>query len=129
MAEKIKGEDTIRGLYADSADCAYTVIRPGGLTEDPPRGVEALELNQGDTKSGRISRSDVASLCVEAPLNAKYTSKTTFECYDGDTGKPLQSVGLSNILKQKTSSPEDFVTGRECRGKTWEELFSGLESD
>ena len=37
-----------------------------GLTLDPPRGVSAIELNQGDTKSGRIARSDVARVCVES---------------------------------------------------------------
>lgn len=34
----------------------YTVVRPGGLTRDAPLGVSAVELNQGDTKSGRIAR-------------------------------------------------------------------------
>ncbi len=37
-----------------------------GLTLDPARGVAAIELNQGDTKSGRIARSDVARVCVES---------------------------------------------------------------
>lgn len=129
MDEKIKGEDGVREIYRGSPKgSTYTVIRPGGLIEDPPRGVAALELNQGDTKSGRISRSDVASLCVEAARFPKYTAAATFECYDADTGKPLETVGVSNILKQKVAV-DDFVTGRECRGDSWEELFSGLESD
>lgn len=53
--------------------CAYLHLffsldlSPGkGLTLDPPRGVTAVELNQGDTKSGRIARSDVARVCVES---------------------------------------------------------------
>jgi hypothetical protein len=44
----------------------YTVVRPGGLTEDDPRGVGAIELNQGDDKSGKIARGDVAAICVSA---------------------------------------------------------------
>lgn len=28
--------------------------------------MSAIELNQGDTKSGRIARSDVARVCVES---------------------------------------------------------------
>lgn len=140
MDEKIKGEDAVRDLYRTAAaaeggggggtcTCTYTVIRPGGLTEDPPRGVFALELNQGDDKSGRISRTDVASLCIESVFYPKSTAGTTFECYDADTGKPLQSVGFSNILKQKNSADDPvakFVTGRECRGTSWEQIFSGL---
>jgi uncharacterized protein YbjT (DUF2867 family) len=128
MDEKIKGEDAVRDLYRTAEGCTYTVIRPGGLTEDPPRGVAALELNQGDTKSGRISRADVASLCIESVFYLKSTAGTTFECYDADTGKPLQSVGFSNILKQK-SDPAEFLSGLERRGTSFEQIFSGLEKD
>jgi NAD(P)H-binding len=130
MEEKIKGEDAVRTMYAQEniKGLTYTVIRPGGLTEDPARGVGAMELNQGDTKSGRISRFDVAKLCVEATLYPELTGGTTFECYDADTGKPLETVGMSNILKKK-SDPSEFVTGYERRGDTYQELFRGLKKD
>lgn len=128
MEEKIKGEDTVRGLYSSVEGSTYTIIRPGGLTEEPARGVTALELNQGDTKSGRISRFDVASLCIESTFYPKLSGGTTFECYDADTGKPLSSVGMSNIMKQKTD-PADFVSGKERQGDSWENIFTGLEKD
>lgn len=61
MEEKIKGEDQVRSLYAahqqsnnSNSELSYTIIRPGGLTEEEGLGVQGLELNQGDTKSGRI---------------------------------------------------------------------------
>jgi len=129
MAEKIKGEEAVRALYKGDDKNVCTVVRPGGLTEEAGKGVTALELNQGDTKSGRISRADVAALCVESTFYPQYTGDTTFECYDADTGKPLQSVGLSNIMKAKTEESKAFVTGRECRGDSWEKMFSGLEKD
>mmetsp|Transcript_23138 Transcript_23138/g.50148 ORF Transcript_23138/g.50148 Transcript_23138/m.50148 type:complete len:375 (-) Transcript_23138:36-1160(-) len=133
MEEKIRGEDAVRKLYADynksnDTSLTYTVIRPGGLTLDPPRGVGALELNQGDTKSGRIARADVAALCVESISYPDLTGGTTFECYDADTGAPLATVGLSNIAKKKTDS-EVFVSGKERRGNTYKDLFTGLEKD
>jgi hypothetical protein len=128
MDEKIKGEDAVRSMYIGQEGVTYTVIRPGGLTEDPLRGVSEVELNQGDSKTGRISRFDVARLCVESTLYPEFTGMTTFECYDADTGKPLQSVALSNILKQK-SDPAEFVTGKERRGRTYQDLFRGLEKD
>ena len=133
MEEKIKGEDEVRRLYAEhnmksDEKLTYTVIRPGGLTLDPPRGVGAIELNQGDTKSGRISRADVAALCVESINFPQLTGGTTFECYDADTGAPLATVGLSNIAKKKTDG-EAFVSGKERRGATYKELFTGLETD
>lgn len=134
MEEKIKGEDAVRGLYAkrDGAPSTmmitYTVIRPGGLTEEPARGVQALELNQGDMKTGRISRLDLAQLCVETTLYPKLTGQTTFECYEADTGKTLQEVGFSNLFKKK-AGPSEPTTGRERRGESFAELFSGLEYD
>jgi uncharacterized protein YbjT (DUF2867 family) len=126
MEEKIKGEDAVRNLYAGVEGVTYTVIRPGGLTEEPPLGVSALELNQGDTKSGRISRYDVASLCIESTFYPELTGGTTFECYDADTGKNINSVGMSNMMKQNTD-PAEFSTGFERRGGTWEAIFTGLK--
>ena len=130
MEEKIKGEDAVRRLYAaDDSPCFYTVVRPGGLTEDAAKGVSALELNQGDTKSGRIARSDVAAICVES-LASDAAKDATFECYDADTAKPLSSVGLSNILKQTNAKDDSVVlSGKERAGATWPELFRGLERD
>ena len=61
---KIEGEDALRAIYFDRDECDYVIVRPGGLTEDEPKGVSAVELNQGDDKSGRISRADVAAFCV-----------------------------------------------------------------
>jgi uncharacterized protein YbjT (DUF2867 family) len=128
MEQKIKGEDTVRRMYAGLEGMTYTVVRPGGLTEEPPLGVGGLELNQGDIKSGRISRFDVASLCIESTLYPSVTGQTTFECYNADTGKSLGTVGMSNIMKQKSTEP-DVVTGFERRGDTFEKLFTGLRKD
>ena len=137
MEEKIRGEDAVRKLYAEhnqkiseggEKKLTYTIIRPGGLTLDPPRGVAAIELNQGDTKSGRLARADVAALCVESLKYPQLTGETTVECYDADTGAPLATVGLSNIAKKKTDG-EAFVSGFERRGNTYEELFTGLQKD
>ena len=134
MSEKIQGEDAVRKLYAGNSASGgtetYTIVRPGGLTLESPLGAAALELNQGDTKSGRISRADVASLCVEAISYPQFTGGTTFECYNADTGAPLASVGLSNIMKAKTDGKEEqFISGKERRGKNFQELFRGLEKD
>lgn len=130
MQAKIQGEDAVRALYADPTvrvqNLGYTVVRPGGLTMGESLGPSALELNQGDTKSGRLSRADVAAICVNA-LDSETTWDTTFECYEALTAKPIESVGLSNILKLKGEST--FVSGKERRGSTWAALFDGLQVD
>jgi uncharacterized protein YbjT (DUF2867 family) len=130
MEAKIEGEDAVRDIYRDprlvESGIGYTVIRPGGLNNDDPVGPGGLELNQGDTKSGRLSRQDVASLCV-ACLDSASAFDATFECYNKETAKPLESVGLSNILKLR--NPTEFKSGRECQGSSFDELFRGLERD
>ena len=130
MEAKIQGEDGLRELYASPAvlekKLGYTVIRPGGLTDGEGVGVSGLELNQGDSKSGRLARADVASLCVQC-LGSANAWDTTFECYETITAKRLEAVGLSNILK--STDPTTFSSGKEQRGSNWKELFNGLERD
>ena len=67
MRAKIEVEDAVRSLYFKREGLDYVVVRPGGLTEDEPRGVGAVELNQGDDKSGRIARADVAPSASKQP--------------------------------------------------------------
>jgi nucleoside-diphosphate-sugar epimerase len=130
MEAKVQGEDGVRAMYAAPSardkKLGYTIIRPGGLTKEPGLGAGALELNQGDDKSGRISRADVASLCIKC-LDSPDSWDTTFECYETLTAKPLEAVGLSNIFKSK--DPTTVMTGRERRGETWDVLFQGLARD
>lgn len=132
MFWKIKGEDEVRALYAAPSTpptLSYTIVRPGGLTEGPPVGPAAIELNQGDGWSGRIARADVADICVESLLYPD-PQRVTLEAYYADTRKPLQEVGLSNILKLKSDvAPEVKGSGKERRGATWGELFTGLRRD
>lgn len=134
MDAKIAGEDTMRSLYAAPGlreqGIGYTVIRPGGLTTDAGRGAGAVELNQGDDKSGRIARADVAALCVES-LGAAAALDTTFECYYSETAKGLEEVMGSNAKgvasKGATDDPTVYVSGKERRASTWAKLFEGLE--
>ena len=132
MKAKIQGEDEVRRLYAVDEvmkqKLTYTIIRPGGLTEDEALGVSAVELNQGDDRSGRISRWDVASIAVES-IASSDAEDTTFECYNADTSKPLGEVGLNNILKKTSNDDDRSLTGRERRGASWSAIFKGLSKD
>ena len=126
MRAKIEGEDAVRALYYEREDDFYTIVRPGGLTEDPPRGVSACELNQGDDVSGRVSREDVAAVCVEC-LKRDDAKNATFELYYRDTGKPMAEVFASNANKETDGERQMGPRGR--RGETWDKLFAGLEAD
>lgn len=131
MEAKIQGEDGVRDLYHDNdvveRGLGYTIVRPGGLTADPiPLGPAYLEVNQGDDKSGRLSRADVAGICV-ACLESESAFDSTFECYESNTAKPVENVGLSNVLRLTDAT--SYTSGREGRGETWDVLLGGLKSD
>lgn len=68
---KLKGEDSLR-----ASGIPYTIIRPCALTEEA--GGKELIFEQGDNIRGKISRDDVAELCVRS-LQQSNASKITLE--------------------------------------------------
>jgi nucleoside-diphosphate-sugar epimerase len=75
---RAKGEAD-RALEASGLD--HTIVRPGGLTDDPPTGRVTLGTGLG---RGQVSRSDVARV-LAAVLQANNTIGSTFELLAGDT--------------------------------------------
>ncbi|KAI3982408.1 hypothetical protein MKX01_041246 [Papaver californicum] len=65
------GEDLIR-----ESGIPYTIVRPCALTEEPA-GADLI-FEQGDNITGKISREEVARICVAA-LESPYTCDKTFE--------------------------------------------------
>ncbi|MEK0179951.1 MAG: NAD-dependent epimerase/dehydratase family protein [Oscillatoriales cyanobacterium] len=89
---KLKGEDCVR-----SSGIPYTVIRPCALTEE--LGGKALIFDQGDNIRGKVSREDIAQLCVEA-LDLPEACNVTFEVKEGENGKaPGDWEGLFSGVK------------------------------
>lgn len=75
---KFRGEELIR-----NSGIPYTIIRPTALTEEP--GQQPLILAQGDTLAGKVSRDDIAQLCVQA-LQWSSATRKTLEVAQGDGG-------------------------------------------
>ena len=99
MDAKFAGEELLRKSGAD-----FTVVRPGGLQDAPPLGASALVVSQGDKSgAGRISRTDVAELCVAAAHAGAEASRVTLEV---------------------SSDPK-----REKKETSYESLFTGLAKD
>ena len=67
------------------------------LATDP---LPYLHSNQGDVKSGRIARADVAAIAIES-LTSAASFDTTFECYDGDTAKVSKVVTWCRVREQR----------------------------
>jgi uncharacterized protein YbjT (DUF2867 family) len=75
---KFKGEQALR-----VSGVPYTIVRPGGLVNTPANEF-AVIFAQGDATGGRISREDVAQVCVAA-LQAPDALNKTFEVFNGVT--------------------------------------------
>lgn len=169
-ASKQVGEKIIRKHYAKNAQMpSYTIIRVGYLIsamyskqpDDPEdkesimRGAKDLEINQDYTKSGMITKFDLASLCINA-AKSPHTAATTFEAYYRDTTQPYdvkeslnKCTSLGKSVEEcffgsafKDSKPKDleevrktpikgsiFTTGNEHSGESWNELFRNLKKD
>ncbi|MBD2597263.1 CIA30 family protein [Nostoc spongiaeforme FACHB-130] len=91
---KLKGEDSLR-----ASGIPYTIIRPCALTEES--GGQELILEQGDNIRGKISREDVAEVCVQA----------------------LEESQVHNVIF------EIKATENKVKFRNWETLFSGLQPD
>jgi uncharacterized protein YbjT (DUF2867 family) len=68
--------------YVQAANLDWTVIRPGGLTDDPGTGKVTVHTDLGHR--GPIPRDDVAAV-VAASLTTPATIGVTFELFTGDT--------------------------------------------
>lgn len=91
---KLKGEQALR-----AAKIQYTIVRPGGLSNDPG-GREGLKVMQGDpNEAGRISRADVASVLVNA-LGRKDAYGVTFEIVGDAQSSRIDWASLYEGLKR-----------------------------
>ncbi|KAF1867211.1 hypothetical protein Lal_00049640 [Lupinus albus] len=68
---KLKAEDLLR-----ESGIPYAIVRPCALTEEPA-GADLI-FDQGDNITGKISREEIARICVAA-LESPYASDKTFE--------------------------------------------------
>ncbi|MCT9096606.1 SDR family oxidoreductase [Haloarchaeobius sp. HME9146] len=81
---------------------AYTILRPGGLTNAPARG-DVLVGEGGDTVSGTIPRRDVAEI-MAAALFTPESENRTFEIVSrrGARGTPRRLVDIDWQVPQPT---------------------------
>ncbi|PWA47062.1 NAD(P)-binding Rossmann-fold superfamily protein [Artemisia annua] len=112
---KLKGEDLIR-----ESGIPYTIIRPCALTEEPA-GADLI-FEQGDNITGKISREEVAKICVAA-LESPYACDKTFEVkcvlpfseqYTVDPENPPPEKDYNSYFM----SLKDGITGKEALEKT-----------
>eukprot|EP00761_Pharyngomonas_kirbyi_P011476 gb/GECH01011501.1/.p1 GENE.gb/GECH01011501.1/~~gb/GECH01011501.1/.p1 ORF type:complete len:230 (+),score=71.56 gb/GECH01011501.1/:1-690(+) len=78
--------DTHIQELGSSHDLAYTIVRPGGLTDEPGTGKVYMQekLPLGELKSFNVSRENVASVIVGC-LEHSSTVRKAFDFVDGET--------------------------------------------
>ena len=154
---KQEGEERVRLLYENApSHLTYTIIRPGMLSPGEKRGVEEIEFNQGVSKSGIISRLDLADVLVESTMTNN-SNKKTFEVYYKDTAQPVdmykslktckemgksvkecffgedykddkKPIEIDKLLKNKVKG-SIFLSGKEVIGNNYSEMLNKLKID
>ncbi len=154
--KKQAGEDAVRDLYVGApAGQSYTIVRPGMLSPGEERGVKNVEFNQGVTKSGIISRLDLAEVLVAAASTQAAAGKT-FEVYYRDTAQPVDMyaslksckelgksvkecffgdgydestpVSLNDVMTQPLKGTL-FASGAEVQGNSYSDMLGRLKAD
>jgi len=154
--KKQDGENGMRDLYVGApAGVGYTIVRPGMLSPGEERGVQSVEFNQGVSKSGIISRLDLAEVLVAAASSSGADGKT-FEVYYKDTAQPVDMyaslkscrelgksvkecffgegydeetpVSLDEVMKNPLKGTL-FASGSEVAGNSYSEMFPKLKAD
>lgn len=69
-------------LGGPGADLEFTIVRPGGLSNDPPNGI----INVISGEAGSIARADVAAFCLDAVLDADFKYLKSAPCISSEKG-------------------------------------------
>ena len=113
--KKQVGEERLRLLYEIAPkELSYTIVRPGMLSPGERRGVNEVEFNQGITKSGIISRMDLADILVAAS-ESDSGSKKTFEVYYKDTAQPVDMYKSLKTCKEMGKSVKECFFGEDYK--------------
>jgi hypothetical protein len=112
MDAKRTGEEKVRRTLSQSKD--YVIVRPGVLMAGKSIGPQDIEVNQGDTIGGGLSRAALAEVTVGALVSGK--RGVTVEVYRKATATALQ--------------PEfKLPSGSESTSDTYKGLFGSVKSD
>lgn len=112
---KLKGEDLIR-----ESGIPFAIVRPCALTEEPA-GADLI-FDQGDNITGKVSREEIARICVAA-LESPYACDKTFEVksvvpfsepFTVDPENPPPEKDYSEYFKNL----KDGITGKEFLQKS-----------
>lgn len=82
-------------LVKSSSDLEWCIVRPGGLTVEPPTGV----INVIEGEAGSIARADVAQFCLDAITVDDFPYINKAPC--------ISSVGGTSWVKDRSAKARD----------------------
>ena len=92
VMKKIFNDKNNQEAAVEASGLEYCIVRPGGLTVDPPTGV----INVIDGEAGSIPRADVAQFCLEAVKDADFPYVGKCPC--------ISSVGGTSWVKDRSKA-------------------------
>ncbi|CAM9789903.1 unnamed protein product [Phaeothamnion confervicola] len=115
LTHKLAGEDAVR-----SSGIPAVIVRPCALTEEP--GGAKLLVEQGDNIKGKISRDDIADLCVEALLTPlpQIAAGAGDETPSSVTLEVKSDLAFSDVW-------QGGADGRACERPDYATLLGGLD--
>ena len=95
--KKIFNDKNNQEKVVQESGLEYCIVRPGGLTIDPPTGI----VNVIEGEAGSITRADVASFCLDAVKRDDFP-------YIGKT-PCISSVGGTSWVKDRSAKARGGV--------------------
>jgi uncharacterized protein YbjT (DUF2867 family) len=92
----------------------YTILRPGGLSDEPSRGGRARLLGKALRPPARIGRADLASLCIEAVTHPDASNATFGVAWAAREG-PAVADAWALLLARARPSCRDTPAGQPRR--------------
>jgi len=89
--KKIFNDKNNQEKVVQDSGLEYCIVRPGGLTVDPPTGI----INVIDGEAGSITRADVASFCLDAVKTKDFPYIQKAPC--------ISSVGGTSWVKDRSA--------------------------
>jgi len=134
MDAKYNGEVKTRKIF-QSAKTDYVIVRPGVLLNGKSTtGPLGLELNQGDTVGGGLSRDELAGIVVGAIQNRASAKRSgskgegiTVEAYRKATAQKLERQYVVPSGNELTIDPSKVVASSSS--SLYRELFLGAKTD
>jgi len=94
-------------IYLRASGLTHVIVRPNGGLSDDPAGEHKITFTQSDDFGGKISRDDVAVVCVKALMYPEADNKT-FEIQNDDNGQSVKDVDWHATFSAMKVASDNF---------------------